>query len=547
MDRRLEDTAKLITVFASSAFNLDTRKPVPSYSWSFDEKLTNVGNELLNGTAKRLGTDVLSYGLSHGLDQDACLSPNLLTRKSLRKVATMVIECLLAKGPSSRAVVLGAPGIGKTRGGLGEILRPLLKRGERVMYAARKYKVYTLYELGEDGSYCAKSCECDRTTPTFEVGPDDWILVDPDEDGNDIKSVKGRLVLAASPNRKHYHNWGKMDAEFFYVCAWTFEEILTVRDELNTEKLNDATLFHRFQCVGGAPRYLFSTKQFDERVTDMKTSGNRLDSRQVWGILNGDPANEIEERGRHLSTLFMTYEKQDDDDDGEISILNPKVTFVSRYSKYWVIQHVFKSAFDSIVNEKDRKMNSFRGAGFEDLVSAYLMLGGTLNRKKLVNGKEEKIKTVKFENADVYFAQNQASVFKELGKRRDSDGKQKQRVVTIAPESFAVIDFMDSSGLLFNATLDMSHKIAVGVAVDSLKRIINARPHPSHPLHLHWCLPDVPEFRNKFKKRPLAKELDTVVKQYALFIPKAPSPETLELWASRRSARQMLNLVRLDQ
>ena len=133
------------------------------------------------------------------------MSPDLITRKHTRGVSRAIARWLKSiKTRAARAVLTGAPGIGKTRTLL-LILLLLLLDGQNVLYADRKKKTYTWFKMNADGQYEGTRCNHAGIEPTFEVRENDWLLVDPIEKENDMSFCAGKLVLAASANRKHFH------------------------------------------------------------------------------------------------------------------------------------------------------------------------------------------------------------------------------------------------------------------------------------------------------------------------------------------------------
>lgn len=95
---------------------------------------------------------------------------------------------------------------------------------------------------------------------------------------------------------KSYNNSNKDGSEFFYMWAWTYQEIWVVLHVINVEMFDDGTTFYRFKCTGGAPRYV-SIALIKELVIDMQTHGNNLYSRKVSEVLNGSPGIKFKERG----------------------------------------------------------------------------------------------------------------------------------------------------------------------------------------------------------------------------------------------------------
>lgn len=59
--------------------------------------------------------------------------------------------------------------------------------------------------------------------------------MDPNIMGNDIFMTNGRLVLAASTNRRHYfHRRKKPYSEFFRMGQWVLDEVLVAAPEMQS-------------------------------------------------------------------------------------------------------------------------------------------------------------------------------------------------------------------------------------------------------------------------------------------------------------------------
>lgn len=86
-----------------------------------------------------------------------------------------------------------------------------------------------------------------------------------------------------------------------------------------------------------------------------------------------------------------------------------------------------------------------------------------------------------------------------------------------SPPNFGVLDFLDSEGRMYNATLNVAHTIAVR-PLRELVRVSGGRK-----LKLYWCVPDTSKFQN-YAERPISDaHLAQSVRQHVLWMPRTPA------------------------
>lgn len=147
-----EEIAKHITILTKSSSviaQLDAQ-------CEKDRTAEKLATELLTIEPEELSDNVEWTRLTASIQMSAQQSPSLITRLHTRLLCDAVIDFLEKSPPHSRAVITGAPGIGKTRT-LVNVLQLLLKKGKEVTYADRTTSSFTRFEIGMNGLYTAVS------------------------------------------------------------------------------------------------------------------------------------------------------------------------------------------------------------------------------------------------------------------------------------------------------------------------------------------------------------------------------------------------------
>lgn len=234
-----------------------------------DTQMTELANHLTTAAMDMYEHGLQVLSLPHVIIPDQNTPPKLVTREASRGACESAIDWLRDGGPSSCAMLLGSPGIGKSWSLL-YCLRVLLLRGEKVLFVSRKNDKCILFERKEDNdAYVAISFSGQSTKPVEYADADTWVLVDPLEDRNDVPDVKGMMILCASFDKKFSFNQEDKYKKF-YVEMCSEEECIVWKKALAIETLSEDEVRHRFSQVGGVPRYLFDSTEFATRVSIMK-------------------------------------------------------------------------------------------------------------------------------------------------------------------------------------------------------------------------------------------------------------------------------------
>ena len=173
----------------------------------------SVGRKSRSGSVEHLGEGVYLARNTPAIDPDSALNPVTLTRKESRSIARAAVNAVLDHHRSkSKVVVVGQPGIGKTRGCLTAIIQELLSRGHDVLRVGLKngsvywFKprpgnpiTYTVWE-------CTKSIyEWNKTAVARRENT--VAVIDPPEEGGYTDKGRCKIIKVASNNSKrHFHN-----------------------------------------------------------------------------------------------------------------------------------------------------------------------------------------------------------------------------------------------------------------------------------------------------------------------------------------------------
>ena len=213
--------------------------------WDRDRRSEEFARQLLANptTARPAGLEVTDLPFAFGFTS-ALEDPRLITRTNTRAVYTAVFNMIMNNPLAKRILVEGAPGIGKSRN-LTYLLKLLLGRNRKVIYhCAMERTVYVfvppqaLLEVipGPTTVMHANRYRCYSTTEaSFFSMPDQNLtrntttvyLFDPSHDAGEPPQVDCFVVIAASPNVKHFSDFIKGgSAKLFKINRFSLEEVI---------------------------------------------------------------------------------------------------------------------------------------------------------------------------------------------------------------------------------------------------------------------------------------------------------------------------------
>ena len=218
--------------------------PPQQAPWEFDANATAFAQEVIQAEPQPLyyqgvDTKVRMYSLTKGLQEDDREEPLLFVRKCQRQVWKDVLRDIDDKHTKTKhAVVSGNPGIGKSRS-LTYFLRLLLKRGETVLFECRKAPTVRYFQPVEGGyrvymrpieDNIVNTVVKDKFLYKCLRNVDNWHLIDPAQASTSPPSYGSHVILAASPNPAHFHDFAKGPyCRQFVMPAWREDELQAIR------------------------------------------------------------------------------------------------------------------------------------------------------------------------------------------------------------------------------------------------------------------------------------------------------------------------------
>jgi len=275
------------------------------------------------GKVVHLGEAVIVQRGVHAIDADSRLHSSTITRREQRYMAQLAIAAVSDPTSKPKVVVVGQPGIGKTRGGLTYTLQLLLAQGEAVMRVSYKTnEVHLFLPHGPNRSYTVWRSTASQWSESMLLQAHNlYALIDPPEDGPYSDAAPCFVIKYASNNVKHYRNVHK-DGTLLITATPTEEEMSAMLpelwneasalpgQELHTLEEQQAEMLKRAQLVGCAPRYVFSASRFREHLESTVNEANGLARRmegqpsQLLAFLFGECTNAEHHESSVSSRLF---------------------------------------------------------------------------------------------------------------------------------------------------------------------------------------------------------------------------------------------------
>ncbi|KAJ8612389.1 hypothetical protein CTAYLR_009636, partial [Chrysophaeum taylorii] len=232
----------------------------------------------IGGKVQHAGYGVLVQKPSIAIDKDSKKSENnaVITRIEQRSAARHAID---ATESSSDVIVVGDPGIGKTRGSMFFAMQELLAQNKTVMRVGFKDEEIILFQPSAQGKYEVWT----RGRADIWHGalaardPEAFVLIDPPEKRPYQDTSKCRTIKFASNNaNEHYPNADK-DKIVLVTAPPTKDELCAMVPTLwtaktapgetfDTLKSKEDEILRRAMLVGCAPRYVFNKAKFLARA-----------------------------------------------------------------------------------------------------------------------------------------------------------------------------------------------------------------------------------------------------------------------------------------
>lgn len=248
------------------------------------------------------GSGVYKWGTKTGVDLDAAANPATLVRPETFLLAEHAIQCTDEK---KKVVVVGQPGIGKTRSTMTVTLAALLQQGRAVARLNYKENEVWTFLPQPDGSYRSFLCSLgDYPSSTIFRQPNLFTLADPPESRREYDDHYKRfglyLKFASNNLLKHYLNWLK-DGRILCTLIPSVDEVVAMSTDLwdidsplpwQTKPFNEWTdeeieleVLDRCHLVGPIPRLVYKSYYLENKVIAAAETAERLGAEGQQSLL----------------------------------------------------------------------------------------------------------------------------------------------------------------------------------------------------------------------------------------------------------------------
>jgi hypothetical protein len=442
------------------------------------------------------------------LQENEKSSRNLYTRESQRKLWNEVFSYSEEK-EGNGVIVLGNPGIGKSRS-MTYLLKILLENKKQIIYEARKDRILYSFIPKDDGSYEVFSLSLKEFDPIkCEIlkNPNSYYLIDPDLPQS-ITNVPAHKILAASPQKAHYHEFQKTPGtDIMWMKSWNKEELKVLQNKIKIDSkfLNDQEFNERYFYFGGRIRFIFANKiDYDKYFIHLIEALKNLTFDNLINTLCGTINFKIE----GLSYIFNQYLDKEQRELG--------TEIASEYSHLKII----KKYWEAITNLLDpnspsySSSNSSHGYFFEKLALKLLEFENKFDVYNLSHKIDHTLKLCEAK-LKISNSKNWDSYLKECSKLNSAKNSNKEREIILPNLSNQpVIDALDSNNRGYQITVSKKHKINR----NQLQNIFeNFEINENNPFKLYFIIPE--SIKNEFKPK-FTESYNKLVKKEILEIEK---------------------------
>jgi hypothetical protein len=286
------------------------------------------------------------------LDSNSC--GIIVERKDTQEVMNAVLKQISDDKAERQALVLGNPGIGKSRALL-VLLRLLLKQHRRVVYESYRKRRAWLCEWSE-AEYKVKSVD-QQDLRRGSIGsplnlPDTCHLIDPfAEKQTDVTAPNAKQVLVSSPDENRFKEWEKGPTRRYIMNTCTAEEMLAIRFFIRPCDLRDETILTedqvrcRYRDFGGIIRHVFckpeQLRMRSKKAHDILSDLVLIDRILRKGVLDGNLTSEQSaERNQTPSLLFQMRRSMATDSGWDQYTLEPVSAWAAAAVARAVIEHL---------------------------------------------------------------------------------------------------------------------------------------------------------------------------------------------------------------
>ena len=427
-----------------------------------EEVEVNSGKELAPGTlsscgnVEHLGAGVFLEPNTPPIDPDSAGrgGPATLTRRETRFMARASVDAVLDKRSNGKAVVVGQPGTGKSRGGITATIQELMFRGYNVLRVGYKDgKVYHFKPGDDSEQYTVRLLEGDisqwaNSRPAKD--PNTVAVIDPPEKTSDYRDYAPCKIIkyASNNSQNHFRNIHK-DGVLLITAMPTAAETAAAAQYLwnpnTTPKPGDLVdppleekveeVLRRAGLVGHCWRQLFSWTDFHEQVAHIReeaeTKAVAFTPAQLQKFYLGRITAGVEVHTADASSRMFFLNPVNID-------LSPAADWTSRRSGVVGVSLVLNPLASATLSDELNNIVSHwsgikKATEFEDLCFSILRRGVQTEFLKMPASSQMRPAT-------------QEETFDLLKMVNCDDGK-----IVQAPANFPVVDFFTCARNLFNA------------------------------------------------------------------------------------------------
>jgi hypothetical protein len=368
-------------------------------SWQYDTNATAYIQELLATEPKLV--EVISEGevfeghlevteMVNVLQRnELATSPTLVVPPSTRGMWDEVVRSTCAEVSDQRVLVVGSPGVGKSRS-INHFIREVVHAHRLkgwahpmpvIVFEHRKDKTVWLFapldpasRRAEYEAFSVDRSEFSERKVAALHCPTNYYIVDSSqaEAGSSAPALlPATTVFVCSPDARHYSEWLKDIQRGFriYCPSWSPGALLAGRPYMSD--LGEEEVSRRMEIVGPIPRRVFATMPDFEafrRKIDSALRDNQADIEAV--LREGAEGIEAEHNhdGKPRSSVFSYGVLEGD-------YKTPTVHFVSDYARLRVGFNVLKMVFSSVQHNADPRRSTELAHTFERLTFV-LLRGG---------------------------------------------------------------------------------------------------------------------------------------------------------------------------
>lgn len=513
-----EASKQLNTMAKHEEQSEELAQPIPKLEWTLNKAITDYANQLLTLPVIELESGVKKIELSGRLQRNEHKKETLIIRPDAEALWNDVYNHCM-QFAESKFVVTGNPGIGKSRS-MTYLLRKLLIAKKLVIYDLRKDEI-TLKFVPTNGKYRVYSIfSAAFTVPFPELDdPSTFYLIDPDVPQK-IRSAAGHTILAASPNKQHYHEFAK-NGDVLVLCMppWKYEEICAMHKDMKLQGktlLTDEELLHRYKKFGGRPRFIFDAAPFYDFALD--NACNNLDSQTITKVLNySSNSLDVDQSNANSRLSSMLFEYHVTPKLGMYNLrylLGPETTtttFASEYVRSQVLIRYWDVIMDHFSpNSLHYVSNSLAfGNLFEEIMKCALVVGGQFECRSLEVTNSESF-MVELPSGQRQYQQVVTDPWKDyINECINLPSKPLTRIVLMPnATNNPTIDAMDARHRAYQITI--ANKLSINVSR------ISSLLHGTEKLQFYFVVPS--NRFTTFEKTPLGAN-SAYIDQYVLSVP----------------------------